>query len=316
MAEVKFHLPGLRYNFPLNMIFLSLMSKYPSYFMEGATIGSFYGEFPCSMWNGGRVSIDDQCDAGFIRHVIHDANAAGVPIRYTYTNPLITEKELDDRYCNFCMMAADGGFNQVLVVSPVLEEYIRKNYPKYRVCSSTCKEIRDPAALNAELDKDYELVVLDYNFNNKFDFLQGIEKKDKCEILINPCCEPNCRRRGEHYRFLARQQMTELENRKLPPAKRKPIAKWECKFEHLPTLYSICNFSTFVDREKLWNVYVPMGYTNFKIEGRITDMLSVMDTYCYYMAKPEHRDAVRMLCLLNLENSRILTINKPKRGIF
>ena len=45
-------------------------------------------------------------------------------------------------------------------------------------------------------------------------------------------------------------------------------------------------------------------------------MLSVMDTYCYYMAKPEHRDAVRMLCLLNLENSHILTINKPKRGIF
>jgi len=314
--KVKFHLPGLRYNFPLNMIFLSLTAQYPQFFMDGLEIGSFYGEFPCSLWNGGRVSLDDQCDAGFIRNVIRDANMAGIPIRYTYTNPLLTEKDLDDKYCNFCMREANNGKNQVLVVSPVLEEYIRKTYPDFTICSSTCKEIRDIDKLNEELKKDYGLVVLDYNFNNKFDILRNIEPKDKVEVLINPCCEPECRRRGAHYKYLATQQRTELENRKLPPNMRKPIQKWECKFEHLPTLYSIAGFPTFISRDKLWNVYVPMGYSNFKIEGRTSNLLSVMDTYCYYMAKPEHRDAVRMLCLLNLENRHIITVNKPRRGTF
>ena len=41
------------------------------------------------------------------------------------------------------MKVADNGMNEVLVVSPILEEYIRKNYPGYKVNSSTCKAIKD-----------------------------------------------------------------------------------------------------------------------------------------------------------------------------
>ena len=47
---------------------------------------------------------------------------------------------------------------------------------------STCKEIKEINALNEELSKDYALVVLDYNLNNKWDFLSRIERKDKCEL--------------------------------------------------------------------------------------------------------------------------------------
>ena len=106
-------------------------------------------------------------------------------MRYTYTNMFLDEEDLKDPYCNFCMKAADNGKNGVLVVSPLLEKYIRRNYPGFKVNSSTCKEIRDIGAVNEELKKDYHLVVLDYNFNNRFDELAKIEDRSRCEILVN-----------------------------------------------------------------------------------------------------------------------------------
>ena len=51
----KFHLPGLRYNYPLNMMLLSLKEKYPHYFQDNIEIASFFGEFPTSLWNGERA---------------------------------------------------------------------------------------------------------------------------------------------------------------------------------------------------------------------------------------------------------------------
>ena len=101
--SVKFHLPGLRANFPLNMVLVKMMQAYPEYFREGLEIASFFGEFPTSKWNGGRYNFGDQCSAEYIRHVIQAVNAEGIPIRFTYTNPSITEEDLSDPYCNFCL---------------------------------------------------------------------------------------------------------------------------------------------------------------------------------------------------------------------
>lgn len=91
----------------------------------------------------------------------------------------------------------------MLVVSPILEAYIRKNYPGFTINSSTCKEIRGIEGVNEELKKDYGLVVLDYNLNNQFGELQKITDKSRCELLVNACCIPECPRRGEHYRTIA-----------------------------------------------------------------------------------------------------------------
>ena len=57
MTEVRFHLPGLRYNFPLNMYWLNLQKQYPDYFRDGVKVVSFFGAFPFSLWNGGRLRI-------------------------------------------------------------------------------------------------------------------------------------------------------------------------------------------------------------------------------------------------------------------
>ena len=92
--EVKFHLPGLRGNYPLNMLLLSLLEQRPDFFREGIKIASFFGEFPTSLWAGGRLIVGDQCDTPYVRNVIKSINGKGVPIRYTFTNPIIEKEDL------------------------------------------------------------------------------------------------------------------------------------------------------------------------------------------------------------------------------
>lgn len=314
--EIKFHLPGLRYNFPLNMLLVDMMEKYPHFFREGLKIASFFGEFPTSKWNGGRFSNGDQCDARFIKEVIKNINAKGIPVRYTYTNPLLTQQDLDDEYCNFCMKAADNGMNEVLVVSPILEKYIRQNYPGYKINSSTCKEIRDIVGLNQELEKDYSLVVLDYNMNNQFQILEQIKHKEKCEILVNACCVPDCPRRGEHYRQIAKQQSIVLKNRKLPPDKQIPVPGWYCEYGDKNTLYTIQKYPTYVSPDDIWGKYADMGFQNFKIEGRTANIFSLINTYSFYLMKPEYRDEGRLMLTLNLQSSKIISVSKPRPSKF
>ena len=312
--KVRFHLPGLRYNYPLNMMLLSMLKTYPEFFREGLEIGSFFGEFPTSKWNGGRFSGGDQCDAGFIQNVIRSINEQGVPVRYTYTNPLINSSDLDDPYCNFCMKAADNGMNEVLVVSPVLEEYIRQTYPSFKINSSTCKEIRDIDGLNEELEKDYALVVLDYNLNNQFDLLEKIKDKERCEVLVNACCVPNCPRRGDHYKYVAKQQNVVLTNKKIPQDKQVPVPGWYCEYGEKNTFYTIQEYSTFVSPDDVWEKYAPMGFVNFKIEGRTANIFGLIDKYAHYLMKPERRDEGRLFLTANLEKSKVISVSRPRKG--
>ena len=311
MAAARFHLPGLRYNYPLNMFWISLLKQHPAYFRD-VEIGSCFGEFPMSLWNGGRFSNNDQCDEKFIRMVVKNINDQGIPIRYTYTNPLLTENDLDDPYCNFCMQVADNGMNEVMIFSPVLEKYIREKYPSYKLNSSTCKEIRDVDALNEELEKDYQYVVLDYNLNNRFDLLSQLKRPEKLEVLVNTLCVPGCKRRGDHYKNIAKNQRIALKNRKLPPDKQIPIIPWHCEYGDKNCVHTIQEYPTFVKPDDIWEKYVPMGITNFKIEGRTANLFSLIDTYCMFMMKPECIGEARLLLINNLVRAGVINVSKPR----
>ena len=312
MEKVRFHLPGVRYNFPLNMFWISLLETHPEYFREGVEIASVFGAFPLSLWNGGRLSDHDQCDAGFVRNVIKSINAHGIPVRYTFTNPLLKEEDLKDPFCNFCMQAADNGLNEVIIFSPLLEEYIRSRYPSFPLNSSTCKEIRNVDDLNRELSRDYRYVVLDYNLNNQWELLENVEHKEKLEILVNALCTPACPRRGDHYKNIALNQKILLENRKKPAGKQVPVIPWQCEYGDRNCIYTIQDYPTFVSPKQIWEEYVPRGITNFKIEGRTANLFSLIETYCFYMLKPEKAGEARLLLYRNLEQAKVVTVGRPR----
>lgn len=315
MLPARFHLPGLRYNYPLNMFWVSLLEEHPEYFREGVEIGSFFGVFPMALWNGGRLTpAYDQCDKAFVEGVIKAVNGKGIPVRYTFTNPLLNEHDCEDPYCNYLMQAADNGMNEVMIFSPILEKYLREKYPNFAYNSSTCKEIKDVDEINREMERDYKYVVLDYNFNNKWDILDKIERKDKLEVLVNTLCEPGCKRRGEHYRQIAKDQKTMLLNRTLPADKQIPIKHWHCDYGEYNCVHTIQDYPTFISPEDIWEKYIPAGINNFKIEGRTGNLFSLIDTYCFFMLKPEKAGEARLLLLRNLEKARVITVSKPRPG--
>ncbi|MGN1137418.1 MAG: hypothetical protein ACI4SF_14515 [Oscillospiraceae bacterium] len=294
--SIKFHLPDFYGNIKMNLAFADMIKEKPQYFYDGVEIASAYGCFPPAAWNGGRTVIGAVRREG-IDATIQQYNSRGIPIRYTFTNPLVTEKQLKDPFCNMITRAADNGLNEIIVNVPVLEKYIRENFPKYPLISSTVKQIEDRSALLEELEKDYKLVVLDYNWNNRFDELSELPHKDRIELLVNPYCTPHCKRRKQHYEFLGERQFEHnlqvFGNHPERPIERKEFPCQNMNYD----FYDITRFETFISAEDIYGKYVPMGYSNFKIEGRLMHPVDILESYVYYLVKPEHRDMVRVKML-------------------
>ena len=280
--KVYWHLPGFCYFRLLNQVLLNLMKDYPDSFRDGYCIGSVYGTFPGAIWNGGRAvfGITGKDD---IKSVLHIYNSRGIPVRFTWTNSLLEEKHVHDTYCNLIMQLADNGMNQVLVNQPVLEEYICKNYPGFKRISSTTKRITGLEGILRELEKDYYLVVLDYDLNHDENILAAIEDKAaKVEILVNEVCYPGCPKRAEHYRQQSQMQLEYDINTSFPcPNRTRERNFKECM-----------DRPAFISNEQIQE-YIDRGFVNFKIVGRGMPIDFVKESYLYFLVKDEHREFIR-----------------------
>lgn len=303
-TNARYHIPFLLDNAGTNLMLIDLIAKHPEYFRDGVSIASVYGCFPPAIWNGGRT-IKGNFIQPQIAYIIKQFNDRGVPFRFTFTNPNITEAHMSDDFCNMLLNIADNGLNEVIVNTDVIESYIRKTHPNYKLTSSTCKQIREYDPLIAELEKDYHLVVLDYNWNNRMDDLAKIPEKyrDRLEVLVCPYCYPNCKRRGEHYRWLGELQLRQgrpvsfMDLGSAFNAEEEPDMDLNCDAPKLNFLETR-QFSTHVTPETLYGQYVPMGFEHFKIEGRTMALPNVVESFVYYLAKPEYKDMVRLKLLL------------------
>lgn len=280
--EVYWHLPGFCYFRLLNQVLINMMKDYPDKFREGYQIGSVYGTFPGAIWNGGRVSFGLTSKRD-MENILKIYNSRGIPVCFTWTNSLLEEKHLYDTYCNLIMRLADNGLNQVLVNTPVLEEYIRREYPRYPLISSTTKRITDLETLQAELNKDYYLVVLDYDLNHDQQVLQSIAPKaDRIEVLVNEVCYPGCAMRAEHYRQQSRLQLEYDIHTGFPcPNQSKPRTFAECMER-----------PAFITNEQISD-YIDKGFRNFKIAGRGMPSDYVEESYLYFLVKDEHRAFIK-----------------------
>ena len=173
--RVRFHLPDFAGSFKLNLLFANMLRSKPEYFREGVEIASVYGVFPPCLWNGGR-SQGGNTDKNYMRTVIKMFNDRGIPLRFTFTNLMLEKKHLSDERCNLMLNLANNGMNGVIVASPLLEDYIRSYYPGFKLTSSTCKRLNTAEGLIGELGKDYNIVVADYDLNNKCDILEKLPR--------------------------------------------------------------------------------------------------------------------------------------------
>lgn len=280
MQDIYFHLPGIFESFELYEIFMVLYKNEREKFNDWAQVGSIYGSPYGAFWNGGRIKDKQPVPEDI---VIDFVKTFDLSCRFTFTNPHINEKYLHDSFCNMILEKFnwEGHKNQIIVNSSILEEYLRETYPTYKFISSTTKCITDNQQALNEIDKDYIMIVIDYNYNKNMDFLKSIKNKEKVEILINPVCYPNCPRRKEHYDKIG---LSALHTSGIEP--------FECDAQG-KLFYDAMKNPLFISIEDIKNIYAPLGFKNFKIEGRTAAYDDLVEILVYYMVKPEYQIEIR-----------------------
>jgi hypothetical protein len=308
-----FNIPGPSDHLPLNLYFLNLYEQHRDFFYDDVAFSSCFGNFHYCIWDGGRNFIRyEHCTREYMEEVVNDYKDRNVALRLIFTNPVITEEHLDDRFGNLMLEVCDNGRNEVVVNSPLMEQYIRENYPGYKIISSTTKRLTNPTDFLAELDKDYYQVCLDYDLNKNKELLEAIpkEKRGKCEFLSNAICGSNCSFRKTHYAKTGIAQLTYLRDTY--------NVLGVCKIKENITHPSVLGKGNNLTRAEMQE-YNKMGYKYFKLEGRTIPSSDLLGLYLYYFIKPECQAEVLSLIVsqdgifINDKNSsRVGIVDTPK----
>lgn len=291
--EAHFFLCGAFESFIFISNFIKTTSQFPCIMKDNVIIDSVFGS-PTCIWNGGRTIPDVYYNKQQLQ-TIHDTYAdLGVKVRFIFTNPLLNEHDLHDRYCNLLMSIFQDLTPEVVVNSQLLEDYIRDKYPLVTFISSTTKRLRTKEKQLREFDRDYKYICLDYDYNYNYDFINSIPEIDRkrVEILVNSICPKGCKVRVQHQEFSASRQL-EFDNddecddsesfyQSCPFMKRNrelPIAKQGYTKDFLRGT----NYILPQDIDK----YLEMGINHFKIQGRELEPHQIFAEFFPYLIKPE-----------------------------
>lgn len=281
-----YHLPGLFEFIELYRVFLPLYREHREYFYDWCDIGSIYGSPADCIWGGGRVGFGDNDP----QEVLELMREYGISARLTFSNSLLKEEHLKDKRCNaLCTLLAGCGNKKsgVIVHSELLLDYLRKKYQELYFVSSTTKVLTDFKEFLAEVNRDdFSYVVPDFRLNKAFDRLNTLsgEQKDKVEFLCNECCYTGCNDRKACYENVSRKNLGE---KCLEHHCNAPDAKVGYLFSRAMKNPSFIGISDIKD------IYMPMGFSNFKIEGRGLGSAIILEFLLYYMTKPEYQLQVR-----------------------
>lgn len=286
MCMAHYHLPGLFEFYELYRVFLPLFYEHRDYFYEWCDIGSIYGAPENCIWGGGRIEEGTQNPKDVLA-LLKEYEISG---RLTFSNSLLSGKHLSDSRCNaICRMfeESDGPENGVIVHSELLLDYLRRTYPGLYFVSSTTKVLTEFPELLKELNREeFRYVVPDFRLNKKlkeWNTLSSAEK-DKVEFLCNECCSFGCKDRKACYESVSRLNLGERGEEHRCSA---PDAEEGYVFS------KAMKNPGFLSTEEIREEYLPMGFSNFKIEGRGLGSALILEFLLYYMTKPEHQLEVR-----------------------
>lgn len=281
-----FHLPGLFEFYELYRVFLPLYREHREYFYDWCEIGSIYGAPSDCIWGGGRTSFGNQNP----QDVLKLTQQYDISARLTFSNSLLRKEHLTDKKCNeLCALFEQnsGKRNGVIVHSDLLLEYLQLNYKELYYVSSTTKVITDFPQFHDELKREeFRYVVPDFRLNKDFDNLRQLDsfEKNKVEFLCNECCYIGCKDRRVCYEAVSRKNLGEDQCEHHCTA---PDAGDGYKFS------KAMNNPTFISINDISNIYLPMGFNNFKIEGRGLGSALILEFLLYYMTRQEYQLHVR-----------------------
>lgn len=283
--KIYYHLPGLFEFYDFYAMFLPFFFEHRDYFYDWCEIGSIYGAPADCIWGGGRVGYGmDEAEDVFAL-----LKKYGISARLTFSNSLLKDEHLKDKKCNeLCKLLNEdkNGKHGVIIASDLLLQYLKREYKDLYFVSSTTKVITDEAELMKEINRDeFSYVVPDFRMNKKFDIWNTLSdsQKDKLEFLCNECCYFGCKDRKACYETVSKKALGEdaIHICKAPGA--------EAGYRFSKAMQN----PGFIGINDMLNVYLPQGYTNFKIEGRSLGSAMILEFLLYYMTKPEYQIFLR-----------------------
>lgn len=284
--KAYYHLPGLFEFYELYRVFLPLYREHREYFYDWCEISSIYGSPADCIWGGGRAGFGSDNP----EEVLKLMKEYEISARLTFSNSLLREEHLSDKKCNaLCRLFEETGKkrNGVIVHSDLLLEYLKSHYKDLYFVSSTTKVLTKFEDFYKEIkNEDFQYIVPDFCLNKSFDKLKKLSKKekDKVEFLCNECCWFGCKDRKKCYETVSRKNLGESIQEHICHA---PDAEMGYRFS------KAMENPGFISVDDIKNVYLPMGFSNFKIEGRSLGSALVLEFLLYYMVKPEYQIHVR-----------------------
>lgn len=287
-----FHLPGLFEFYDLYSVFLPLYHEHREYFYDWCGIGSLYGAPGQCLWGGGRVGFGD-ADTEKVRDLVERYS---ISPRLTFSNSLLKPEHLCDPEGNALCALFEKGRQPggIIICSDLLMDYIRERYPGYYFISSTTKVITGFADFQRELNRpEFLYTVPDFRLNKRFDKLKKLSQteKDRTEFLINECCNFSCRDRKACYESVSRKTLGMDDG-------------FVCTSPDATGGYVFSKAKKnpgFISVDEIRDTYLPMGFSNFKIEGRGLGSALILEFLLYYMTKPEYQLNVREAVYLDNE---------------
>ncbi|MCP4328472.1 MAG: hypothetical protein GY791_08565 [Alphaproteobacteria bacterium] len=150
-----------------------------------AQIDSLFGFVEGSTLYGGRVFNQPELYERDVA-VMYDV---GIGVRIPLTNHFAEEPEYEENLAFLDKYHRPG--NAAIVTNDKLAEWIRRDFPKYRIEASVIKNIDTQAKIDAALEI-YDTVVLPMELCEQPEFLEKLENKQRITLFANAGCALTC----------------------------------------------------------------------------------------------------------------------------
>ena len=292
---IEFLIPDYTLNPNLIKVLWILQKENPEVFIPNRKIGGAYDFMPRSIWNGGRCRFQGP-DIYECYRLYDEYNELEIPLCHTCTNEYINEKEVYDILSNNYIKYTENERNRIIAQSDYFINYVKTNYPKYKITYSTLRQEDSLEYYNSVQDQD--IIVLNYKYNTNNNFLSQIQKPEQIEIICGEPCIDNCPRRREHQNLLNKLQRGDFDVID-------QYGKSFCQYLDNSELFfnSLLRNDNVLTNERIDYLYNTFGFKRFKISGRGEPVTNILDKCLYYLIKPEYKDLLREQILFTLKRT-------------
>ena len=137
---LTYSLPDFTNNLGLNLFFAQALRERPSLAYPNVAVGSIYGCFPGCIANGGRTQGGQPWTREQMLWLFDLLESRDLVCRLTLSNLLLEQQHLDDEYLQLILQTAHGRNVEIIVANDVLADYLRAEYPAFKLVLSTTRK--------------------------------------------------------------------------------------------------------------------------------------------------------------------------------